>query len=126
MSGFGRVDLAGRCITANAIAPGLRGDINRVKDAIRQGYAWPGGYEIIAITSDGGLLCNDCMRSEYPLVLDSMRTGSNDGWRIVGLGYEAVSAECARECDPDLVSHCACCNKELGECSSSSPFNVSS
>ena len=36
-----------------------------LKEAIRTKYAWPGGYEIYGVTSDGACLCCDCMRSEY-------------------------------------------------------------
>ena len=31
---------------------------------IREPYAWPGGYERIAITDDGAIICHDCVKSE--------------------------------------------------------------
>jgi hypothetical protein len=87
----------------------------QLKAALRSPYAWPGGYEIVFFTSDGALLCQQCVKSNLRSVLDSIRNQSSDGWRVVGTGYEAVSAECARECSEDLVSQCDHCNREFGE-----------
>jgi hypothetical protein len=87
----------------------------QLKASLRNPYAWPGGYEIVYFTSDGALLCADCVRKHLRSVLDSIKTHSRDGWRVVGCGYEAVSAEHAAECDPDLVSYCAHCNQAFGE-----------
>lgn len=39
-----------------------------LKQAIRTKFAWPGGYELFGITSDGAALCCDCMRKEYRLI----------------------------------------------------------
>jgi len=55
-----------------------------LKDAIRSGpYAWPGGYPLYFITSDGAALSFDAVRSEYRQVINSIRHRMNDGWRIV-------------------------------------------
>jgi len=40
-----------------------------LKQAIRSKYAWPGGYEIFGITSDGACLCTDCMKKEFKSIL---------------------------------------------------------
>ena len=47
---------------------------------IREPYAWPGGYEKIAITDDGGVLCHKCVKSELRQIATSY---TGDGWRIV-------------------------------------------
>ena len=47
---------------------------------IREPYAWPGGYERIAITDDGGVLCHKCVKSELHQIARSYK---GDGWRIV-------------------------------------------
>ena len=78
----------------------------RLKDAIRQHYAWPGGYEIYGITSDGALLCCDCMRKEYKLIAWSRRHGCDDGWRVVAL---------VLDCDSDGPEYCSHCNKVIEE-----------
>lgn len=31
----------------------------------RERYAWPGGYELALIMSDGALLCADCVRENF-------------------------------------------------------------
>ena len=51
----------------------------KVKDLIREPYAWPGGYERIAITDDGGILCHKCTRDNYHLILGSY---PRDGWHV--------------------------------------------
>ena len=46
---------------------------------IREPYAWPGGYERIAITDDGGVLCHKCVKSELRQIATSYK---GDGWRV--------------------------------------------
>ena len=78
----------------------------QLKDAIRQHYAWPGGYEIYGITSDGALLCCDCMRKEYYQIAWSRRHECNDGWRVIALTLD---------CEFDDTESCAHCNKAINE-----------
>ena len=49
-------------------------------DIIREPYAWPGGYEKIAITDDGGALCHKCVKSELRQIARSYK---GDGWHVV-------------------------------------------
>ena len=49
-------------------------------DIIREPYAWPGGYEKIALTDDGGVLCRACVKSELRQIATSYK---GDGWRVV-------------------------------------------
>lgn len=51
--------------------------------ALKQPYAWPGGYPLYFITSDCAALCHDCARKHGRAVIDSIRTRANDGWRVV-------------------------------------------
>jgi hypothetical protein len=68
---------------------------SELKTALRNGpYAWPGGYPLYFVTSDGAALSFDAVRSEYKQVLFSIRHGVNDGWRVIGM---QVNWE-----DPDL------------------------
>jgi hypothetical protein len=87
----------------------------QLKAALRSPYAWPGGYEIVFQTSDGALLCQQCVIGNLRSVLSSVATKHSDGWRVIACGHEATSAECARECSEDLVSHCDHCSREFGE-----------
>jgi len=56
-----------------------------LRQCIRDKYAWPGGYELFGVTSDGAALCCDCMRAEYHQIAYARRHKVNDGWRVVGL-----------------------------------------
>lgn len=57
-----------------------------LKNALRNGpYAWPGGYPLFFITSDGAALSFDAVRQEIRQVIWSMRHGVNDGWRVVAV-----------------------------------------
>ena len=47
---------------------------------IREPYAWPGGYEKIAITDDGAILCHACVKSELRQIATSY---TGDGWHVV-------------------------------------------
>jgi len=59
--------------------------INILKDIIRQPYAWPGGYEKIAIMDDGGLICHKCCKEEYYNILHSTKFDYIDGWNMQGV-----------------------------------------
>ncbi len=67
------------------------------------GYAWPGGYQLYFITTDGEALCFDCVRSEYYQCAYSVRHKINDGWRIIGCT--------TNDEDPNL--YCAHCNRRI-------------
>lgn len=56
----------------------------QLKATLRAGdSAWPGGYPLYFITSDGGALSFDTVRDNLRAVLDSIKTRSGDGWRVV-------------------------------------------
>lgn len=57
-------------------------------------FAWPGGYAIVYITSDGGALSAATVRDEYETILTSIRLGIDDGWRVVAL---TTTADCDEE-----------------------------
>ena len=57
-----------------------------LKQALRAGpYAWPGGYPLYFITSDGEPLSFAAVRENYRQVLDAMRHGNRDGWGVVAI-----------------------------------------
>lgn len=45
-------------------------------------YAWPGGYPLFGIFSDGGCCCHHCAQTERTSIATT--TGS-DGWQLVAL-----------------------------------------
>lgn len=84
---------------------------------VRQPYAWPGGYERLIATEDGGLLCSECCRKEARRIMSDIRDGYDTGWYPAGSTYEAVSAKHCRKFPDgdDLISSCSHCYREFGE-----------
>lgn len=76
-----------------------------IRAAIRQKFAWPGGYALYGICSDGGALCADCMRREYFQIAHSVRHRIRDGWRVTIIG-------CAAELDGAI--NCDHCGESIG------------
>lgn len=78
--------------------------VAQFKATLRAGaYAWPGGYPIALITSDGAALCFDCGRKESRQIFDSIANRSSDGWRVVGCyPIEEISEDDETPCD-----HCS-------------------
>ena len=74
-----------------------------IKEAVRSKYAWPGGYPLFLITSDGAALCCDCAKQEYKQIAYSIRHNLRDGWRV-----EAADVNWE---DPDL--YCDHCSKRI-------------
>ncbi len=70
----------------------------------RERCAWPGGYELCAITNDGALICSECCRENFYGMVDSTKKEIDDGWQVVGFTNES---ELEKEC-------CSHCNKKLG------------
>jgi len=74
--------------------------INSISDfraAYRNGpYAWPGGYPLFFITSDGGALSFAAVRQERRQILEAIRDHSRDGWRVVAveINYEDSFLTC--------------------------------
>lgn len=64
-------------------------DLDNPKDIAayiaRYRYTWPGGYEMLAITDDGGALCNDCCRTEYRRILQAT---PGDGFYVDGYSID--------------------------------------
>ena len=57
----------------------------QLKATLRHGkYAWPGGYPLYFITSDGCALSFETVRAELRNVIDSIKRKINDGWRVIG------------------------------------------
>lgn len=70
----------------------------------REKYAWPGGYELFAVTDDGGVLCHGCCKKEYWQIVQSI---SSDGWYVTGIGCAAS------EDGPVFCDHC---QRNIVEC----------
>ena len=53
---------------------------NNVKRAIREKYAWPGGYPLYLITADGAALCIDCGKKEFRQIAWDWTRKASTGW----------------------------------------------
>lgn len=54
-----------------------------IKKRLRDGqYAWPGGYPLFFITSDGAALSFEAVRSEWRQVVWDHLNNVSTGWRI--------------------------------------------
>ena len=80
-----------------------------LKSALRCGrFTDLGGYPLYFITSDGAALSFKTAREEFPLLCDSVRTGMNDGWRVIGveINYEDSSLFCAHSGEKIESAYC--------------------
>lgn len=70
-------------------------------------WAWPGGYPLFYIFTDGGCVCPECVNKNIVEIDEALRGGGNrnshGGWAIDG--YEANYE------DPDI--HCDHCSKRI-------------
>lgn len=83
--------------------------VRALKDAIRHPYCWPGGYAKVGIMSDGDLLCAECLRKEYRIILRATKHGDRDGWAMAGIDvYWEGPPVCCAHCGSEI-------NSEYGE-----------
>lgn len=72
----------------------------------RERYAFPGGYPLALMTTDGGLLCPDCVASEFAQVSYEHRHKCDGGFRPAGV-------VCGADTEEDMV--CDHCGKVMQE-----------
>lgn len=70
-------------------------------------YAWPGGYLLFFITSDGEALSLDAVLENFRSVMNSVRNHLRDGWRVVGV-------ESSEQCEE--LTLCAHTGEVLSDC----------
>lgn len=81
-----------------------RRTINELKNAIRNPYTWPGGYPVYIVMQDGEMLCHDCARKEYQLILESTRMEDRSGWQCIGAQILWEGEEFCGHCSKKLDS----------------------
>lgn len=82
--------------------------INTAKTAelkawLRQPYAWPGGYQIVAVMHDGECLCHKCVLDNYCIVLSSTRHSVRDGWQFMGVTIVWEGPEACAHCGESIA-----------------------
>jgi len=50
-------------------------------------YAWPGGYRLEFVTSDGETITFDEARENLHQIIYSIRHGINDGWQVIACDF---------------------------------------
>jgi len=71
--------------------------LRKVKEAIRNGYAWPGGYPLYIVMEDGEALSIEAAKAEFKLVAHATLFAQRDGWQAAGvdINYEDTELYCA-------------------------------
>ena len=83
-------------------------EIEAVRTVARNPFAWPGGYPVALIMSDGGLICAKCVKDNYRIILEATRDGDHSGWGAAGFYVYEGTTE-----DYDGVVACDNCNVEI-------------
>jgi hypothetical protein len=72
--------------------------------ALKSGpYAWPGGYPLCAVFSDGALCCYKCAKENALHIARAIRDDERDGWKAIAVG---VKWENDPESGPDYCEQC--------------------
>ena len=58
--------------------------IEAVKRAIREPFAWPGGYPVYTIMQDGEMLCPSCAKGNFSAIVHATKTHDRSGWEAAG------------------------------------------
>ena len=79
--------------------------LRQVKQAIRQPYAWPGGYPVYTILADGDLLCANCTRKNFRRIVEDTKSRWDTGWKAAGVDvyWEGEAIPCGH-CGKELES----------------------
>lgn len=73
---------------------------------VRNGpHAWPGGYPLYFLCSDGDALCFGCAYEKRGNIIRAVHGGYSDGWRVVACDVnwednECTCAHCGEKIDP--------------------------
>ena len=75
----------------------------KLSEAKKTPYAGPGGYGLLALMDDGGILCHHCLSTEENVHEDD---SSRDGWGFVNAfihweGPSITCDHCGNECSSE-------------------------
>lgn len=79
--------------------------ITQVKRAIREPFAWPGGYPVYTVMTDGELMCPSCAKSNFRQIVADTYARFGGSWRAAGAGvkWEGEAEPCCH-CGKQLES----------------------
>ena len=78
----------------------------------REKYAWPGGYTLALVMTDGETLCATCVRENFRQIAGAKRDGDHNGWNPAGLTHagEWDNGEVCAHCGE--IMHTSGCSVE--------------
>lgn len=82
----------------------MRKQVNMLKDVIRTPLVLPLGYQKCVLTFNGDLICSDCCKKNYKVMLDATRKGRGNGWSVqdvIVLDHLELTVQCD-ECEEFL------------------------
>lgn len=85
-------------------------DSQKLKDAIRSKYAWPGGYPLALLMGDSETVCMDCARKEYKQIARANRDRNHGGERWPDRSWTPEAVFINWE---DTNLYCAHCSKHI-------------
>lgn len=89
------------------IAPRFDSPRHAVFTIARHKCAWPGGYALVAVMSDGDCLCHDCVKENVAQIVRATRNPDfRTGWEYSGF------ATVGNDFEPDGET-CAHCYRDL-------------
>lgn len=83
--------------------------LEEVKQAIREPYAWPGGYEKVFLATDGEALCMTCAHENFKEIVYAHKYDDfHGGWLMsaVFINWEDTDLYCSH-CNERILSECA-------------------
>lgn len=99
-------------IASKVLSESIDGKIDTVEEfenALEKGpYEWPGGYPIYFIVDDGEALSFNAALENKDNIIDSIKTKTNDGWRVVGrdVNWEDNDLYCAHTGEKIECAYC--------------------
>lgn len=83
--------------------------VSQFKATLRAGgYAWPGGYPLYFVCSDGGALSFDAARQEFKQIIEAIgQGGRRNDWAVVGctINWEDTHLHCEHTGKPIPSAH---------------------
>jgi hypothetical protein len=79
--------------------------VEKLKEAIRTPYTFPGCYQKALYLSDGERMCLKCAKENFRSIVDSTKHNSTDGWAVLGVDvYWEGPAEFCCHCNKEMES----------------------
>jgi hypothetical protein len=79
--------------------------LSDIKQAIRNPYAWPGGYPISIITNDGAALCPFCAKDNSRSICHDTMKGWKTGWDCAGISILWEGGNTCDQCNACLDAY---------------------